>query len=281
MPEPQFILGTVSNCWSALLASSSLEEQCQRSLQAGYGYVELRQRALGSCEELVADDARPWPLPAALARLAAAFPQLGFNLAVEAPFFTTPVDAGDPYLRRCALAAVSLGGQRVLRLVDLSPAPTLLTKSELTTLGDSVAALTEALWRDGVRLALENSKQPVAALSWIVRHAAARLPEGTPAPRICWDPHNQIAQTLAVEDPVATAGELPLDSLFEFHFKQAREGVLQTDVAAGDLDWPTLVQRLAARGYQGPALHEIPTGLDIWERLERSTAYVRSLLLTD
>ena len=273
-------LGAVSNCWSALLPESSLAEQCRRAVDAGYGYVELRQRALAECEEAVAGDPRPWPVPAALADLREAFPDLGMNLALEAPFFTTPVDPEDAYFTRCIEAAKALDAATpILRFVDLSPAPALLSDEEIAVLGESVAGLAARLDAKGVGLALENSKQPVERLVALIGASLQSEPYDIPSPQICWDPHNQISQSLAVENPVLTASTLDLETLFEFHFKQAKDGALQGDVSDGDLDWRALLETLRHRGYHGPALFEIPAGPDIWERLERSTRYVSGLLL--
>lgn len=275
-----FVLGVVSNVWASLLPEGSLEAECRRAVEAGYGYVELRQRALAACEEKVEGDGRPWPLPERLAELAAAFPELGFNLAVEAPFLTSPLAVDDPYLLRCARAAKALGGTPpALRLVDVSPVSGLLAdEATLYTLAASVARLAEVLWKDGVLLVLENSKQPLAPLREVIRRAVAALPAGVPAPQLCWDPHNQIVQTLAAEDPAATARATPVEEFFEFHFKQGRDGVLQPDVAEGELDWRAILSAFHENGYQGPALYEIPPSPDIWERLDRSTAYIRGLI---
>ena len=38
---------------------------------------------------------------------------------------------------------------------------------------------------------------------------------------------------------------------------------------------------LRDRGYRGPALFEIPSGPDIWERLEAGTVYVQRLMGRD
>jgi sugar phosphate isomerase/epimerase len=273
-------LGTVSNGWGDLLPSSSLPEQCRRAAEFGYGYVELRQRALGTYEERVAGDDRPWPLPSALAGLRGEAPGLGFNLAVEAPFQTSVISPDDAYIGRCLEAAVALGGEPpVLRLVDLSPAEALLDAEGIDRLGQSVADLARRAWRMGVVLALENSKQPVRVVRALIERAAISLPEEVPIPLICWDSHNQIAQRLEIEDPVDTARTLGMEELFEFHFKQTHARELLPDVTgSGDLDWHEILEALHHRGYRGPALFELPPGPDIWERLERSTAYIQELI---
>lgn len=275
----RFWIGAVSNCWAAVLDEVGLEAQCRRGHELGFRYVELRQRALGDGEERVPGDERPWPRPDRLAALAHAVPELGFNLAVEAPFMTAPAVPGDPYLRRCAEAARAVGGQSpVLRLVDLSAAPSRLDGAPLHTLARNMAELAVELWELRVHLALENAKQPLSALQELVEQCRAALPAHVPAPRICWDAHNQVTQTLQPEDPLASARALPLEGLYEFHFKQVRGGELLGDVQDGALDWPGILRTLTDRGYSGPALFEIPPGPDIWERLERSCTYIRCLI---
>ncbi|MCC2672775.1 MAG: Xylose isomerase-like barrel [Armatimonadetes bacterium] len=273
-------LGTVSNGWAGLLASTTLAEQCRRATELGFGYVELRQGALGECEERVEGDGRAWPLPSALAGLRAQAPGLGFNLAVEAPFQTSVITPDDPYLGRCLEAAVALGGAPpVLRLVDLSPAEAVLDADGIDRLGQSIAELARRAWRLGVVLSLENCKQPVRVVRALIERAAVSLPEEVPVPTVCWDSHNQIVQRLEIEDPVDTARTIGVDELFEFHFKQSHARELLPDVTGpGDLDWHEILQALHDRGYQGPALFELPPGPDIWDRLARSTAYIQELI---
>lgn len=273
-------LGTVSNGWSDLLQESSLAEQCRRAKAFGFGYVELRQRALGDYEEMVSGDDRPWPVPSALAGLRSEAPGLEFNLAVEAPFQTAVIAPNDPYLDRCIEAAVALGGASpVLRLVDLGPVSALPDAETVEQLGQSIGRLARRLSQSGVALALENSKLPVQTVRALIERAALDLPEEVPIPRLCWDSHNQIAQRLEYENPVTTARTLGIEELFEFHFKQTHARELLPDVTGpGDLDWRDILQALHDRGYRGPALFELPAGPDIWERLERSTAYIRELI---
>lgn len=273
-------LGTVSNGWMDLLAGSSLAEQCRRAKEFGFSYVELRQRALGAAEERVGGDDRPWPVPAALLNLRQEAPGLEFNLAVEAPFQTSVISADDPYIRRCIEAAVALGGAApALRFVDLSPASALLDDAAIDRLGASIARLAIRLSGQGVALVLENCKHPVRTLRALIERAAVALPEDVPVPRICWDAHNEISQQLELESPVETARLVGVEELFEFHFKQSHLRELLPDVVGeGDIDWHAILQALHARGYRGPALFELPPGPDIWERLERSAAYIKELI---
>lgn len=274
------VLGAVSNCWGALLPGSSLEAQCRAAVERGFGYVELRQRALGACEEKVGDDPRPWPLPQRLAELRAAFPELGMNLALEAPFLADRMDPDAPYFARCAEAALALSPEQpILRFVDLTPVKAVLEHDEaIDEIAGSVADLTVRLGRRGVAVALENSLQPMASLRAVIEAASHRLPDSVPRPLICWDPVNQLQVCIRPEDPMATAAEIPFDELFMFHFKQCRERKPIGDMGEGDVDWPALLAVMARRGYSGPALFELPGGPDAWERLDSGTAAVRSWL---
>ena len=158
-------LGVVSNVWSKL-PPSTLVERCRAASEAGFEYVELRQRSLGECEETETANGLPWPRPERLSELRAAVPGLRFNLAVEAPFLTTSVSPRDPYIQRCTEAALAVGGpesfrqpEAVLRLVDISPVTSVLDHEEtIEEFGRGVEELARHLARQGVRLALENSK---------------------------------------------------------------------------------------------------------------------------
>jgi sugar phosphate isomerase/epimerase len=274
-------IGLVSNVWAALLPHTPLQTLCAAAAARAYEYVELRQGALGECEATArGPGGSALPIPSSLERLASSVPELDFNLAVEAPFLSRRVPP-DAYIARCAEAAAALGGEPpVLRLVDPTPAPALLDREEaLEELAEALAELSASVWEQArVRLALENSRQPVRPLLEVMRRARTALGDGVPAPQLCWDPANQVQQTLLVEDPLELALSLPLAELFEFHFKQIRQERPLPQVTEGDLDWSALLEPLATRGFAGPALFEIPPRDDAWDRLDRSRQFIASIL---
>ena len=97
-----------------------------------------------------------------------------------------------------------------------------------------------------------------AAISW----ASARTPPtscaGSPSPT-----------------PLGDLEALPLDMLKIVHFKQMRNGEAWPSVDEGDLDCREMRDILEAKGYQGPAIMEIPPHSDVFSNLEASFSYLR------
>jgi sugar phosphate isomerase/epimerase len=275
-------LGIVSNVWSALLEEHSIESLCSEARARGYGYVELRQRAIGSAERAPAPGQAPVPLPPRLGELARSLPELSFNLAIEVPFLT-PVEEVDEGTFVAGLeAARSLGGDPpFLRLVDVTPTQTVLEPAAFAACVGRVRELalraTGSGGAPGVRLALENSRQPLSTLLQLLDIVAAELGGRALPPLLCWDAANMLG-AITPEDPQRVVSRLRAGQLALFHFKQLKDGQLQPDVGDGEIDWRFLLAQLQEKGYRGPALFEIPPGPDAWSRLDRSRAYIQGIL---
>jgi len=271
-------LGVVSNVWATLLGTTSLEALCREAAGAGYGYVELRQGALGECEADAARTLRPQPLPDRLAALAARVPSLRYHLAVEAPFLTVgeAVDAA-PFSTAVEGAAALGGDPPLLRLVDPTRSTRLLPPDGFVGSVEKVRDLARHAGARGVRLALENTAQPLSTLRQLIEIVADELEEDFLPPLLCWDAANMLS-AITPEDPLAAAGSFGAEELGLFHFKQVNGGVTQWEVGEGDIDWRRILRALRDRGYRGAALFEIPAGDDAQERLERSREYVETLL---
>jgi sugar phosphate isomerase/epimerase len=240
--------------------------------------VELRQRALGRCEA-PREGAAPLPLAARLGELAASVPELGFNLAVEAPFTSRDAPLDEAGFDAAVAGAQALGGAPpLLRLVDVNPAEGPLAPDAFADAVRRVVALARRAGAAGVRLALENSRQPVSTLMQLIEIAGAEMSGAAPAPLLCWDAANQ-ATAIVPEDPHAFVDRLRADRLALFHFKQLREGDPQAEVDAGAIDWRRILRRLREKEYRGPALFEIPPGPAAGERLARSRRFIERLLI--
>ena len=271
-------LGVVSNVWARLLPDTPLEALCREAAHLGYGHVELRQGSLGAYEEGDTSGPPP-PRVDELAQLRERAPGLTYNLAVDCAFLSAAVSPQDTLFQTQILAAQALDTDApVLRLVDLTPAHACLNEEERAAQAEVVAGLAGAAWEQGVRLVLENSRQPLSVLLDVMARARVQLGDSVPAPQLCWDPANMLNTPLAVEDPHAAAVTLSPDDLYEFHFKQMRAQVLEKTVGDGDLDWTRLLGTLHPAGYRGPALFEIPPGEDIWDRLDESRRYIEGIL---
>lgn len=275
-------LGVVSNVWATLLPRQSLGELCARAAAEGMGYVELRQRALGECEAPGDGGGSPRPLPDRLGELARAHPTLGFNLAIEVPFLTQAAPVDETMFAAGVEAARALGGSPpLLRLVDTTPAFQPVPPDVFVGCVATVRRLARSAAARGVRLALENATQPLSTLRQLMeiveQELGNELNAGCGTPVLCWDAANALKAVVS-EPPAAALASFSVDEIGLFHFKQLRDGEVQPDVGDGELDWRRILRPLHERGYQGPALFEIPPGDDIDARLARSRAYIEALL---
>jgi hypothetical protein len=60
------------------------------------------------------------------------------------------------------------------------------------------------------------------------------------------------------------------------HFKQARDGRPHPTVDSGDLDCLQMLNVLERKGYQGPAIMEIPPHEQVFDNLSASFTYLQS-----
>jgi sugar phosphate isomerase/epimerase len=70
---------------------------------------------------------------------------------------------------------------------------------------------------------------------------------------------------------------LPLDMVKLVHFKQATSGKAHPALDAGDLDCARMVRVLSTKGYQGPAIMEIPPHAQVLDNLSASFRYFGAL----
>ena len=60
------------------------------------------------------------------------------------------------------------------------------------------------------------------------------------------------------------------------HFKQRLQGRFLDSVCDGDIDWSEQLGALAQIGFCGPALFEIESSSNVWQRLEASRRYLQT-----
>jgi len=92
---------------------------------------------------------------------------------------------------------------------------------------------------------------------------------------LCPDPTNQLRR-YPDSDPLAELEALPLDMVKIVHFKQARDRRPHPTVDTGDLDCINMLNVLEGKGYQGPAIMEIPPHQQVFDNLSASFAYLQS-----
>jgi sugar phosphate isomerase/epimerase len=207
------------------------------------------------------------------------FPGLTFDLAMAWPCLSRPADPqGEQF--QAALAGAKLVGRRMphLRVVDPSRFDAVWEQpQDLPAQALGVADLAREAARQGVIFSMENSGQPIRSMALVVRQARARLsPREGSYLGLCPDPTNQL-RSYPNSDPLAELEALPLDMIKLVHFKQATAGKAHPALDAGDLDCARMVAVLDAKGYQGPAIMEIPPHDQVLDNLSASFRYLGAL----
>ena len=266
--------GAITNSWRNLLDDRDLTSLVDEAKSKGAKHIELRQTCLGDCETGEGADWRP--VLTELSSLIGKFPDLSFDLAMALPCLTQKPDpAGEQF--QAALDAAKLVGRDTphLRVVDPNPNEgTWQNSADVSEAATSVAALAEEAARQGVIFSMENSGQPIRSMALLVEEVRSRLsPQEGSYLGLCPDPTNQLRR-FPETDPLAELDALPLDMLKIVHFKQARDGKPHPTVDTGDLDCAQMLKVLEDKGYQGPAIMEIPPDQQVLDNLAASFAFL-------
>jgi len=271
------IFGAITNSWRRQLDGQDLAVLVKEALARGARHIELRQTCLGHCES---GEGEHWrPVLSRLEALVQEFPDLSFDLAMAWPCLTRKTDPSGEQFQAALLGAKLVGGQTPhLRLVDPASFDHPWEKpADLPDEALGVADLAREAARQGIILSMENSGQPIRSMALLVREARARLTseEGRYL-GLCPDPTNQLRR-YPDSDPLAELEALPEDVIKIVHFKQARAGRAHPTVDTGDLDCARMVQILEAKGFQGPAIMEIPPDERVFEHLASSFAFLEAV----
>ncbi len=269
------IFGAITNSWRIQLENSELAGLIAQAESIGARHIELRQTCLGSCESGEGEDWRP-----SLERLeevVKAHPGLTYDLAMAWPCLTRKTDPdGDAWQAALAGAKLVGGGFPQLRIVDPSPFDAAWeSPADFPDAAWGLAGLAGEAARQGVILSVENSSQPIGSMAML----SAAIRELMPAEYrsflgLCPDPANQLRR-FPDSEPLHDLESLPLDMLKIVHFKQMKDGVAWPSVDDGDLDCRRMRDILTAKGYNGPAIMEIPPHPEVFSNLEASFAYLR------
>ena len=269
--------GAITNSWRLQLAERDLIPLVEQAQESGAHHVELRQTCLGVCE--TGEDLEWRPVISKLQALVDDFPDLDFDLAMALPCLTQRVDPmGEQF--QAALEAAKVVGRNHphLRLVDPArSAGTWEAPGDLPEEALGMAGLAREGARQGVVISIENSGQPIRSMALLVRQVQSSLSaEESAFLGLCPDPTNQLGR-FPGSDPLAELDELPVDMIKIIHFKQARDGSPHPSVDTGDLDCEKMVRVLERKGFQGPAIMEIPPHQQVFENLSASFEYLGGL----
>ena len=270
------LFGAITNSWRQQLAQRDLSDLIEEAQDRGSAHVELRQTCLGDYETGEGSDWRP--VLSKLQTLVERFPRLTFDLAMALPCLTQKIDPKGGLFQAALEGAKLVGGDTPhLRTVDSSCFDSSWEKPEdLPEAALGLVELTREAAAQGVILSMENSGQPLRSMHLLVDQVRARLSEEEGRfLGLCPDPTNQLRRYPG-SDPVAELDSLPLDMIKIVHFKQARAGQPHPVVDTGDLDCISLLKVLERKGYQGPAIMEIPPDEGVFDNLAASFTFLKT-----
>jgi len=268
------LFGAITNSWRNQLMEQDLAELIAEAEARGSRHIELRQTCLGNCENGQGEDWRP--NLEGLQAIADRFTGLNFDLAMALPCLSQDVDPKGEQFQ------MALGGARIvgrenphLRLVDPSPSESQWESPEdIPAQALNLANLAREAASQGVILSLENSGQTIGSMAILMEECRKQLTgEEAGFLGLCPDPTNQLLR-FPDSDPLADLDALSLDMLKIVHFKQARGGDPYPSVDTGDLDCGEMLRLLEAKGYQGPAIMEIPPHPDVFDNLAASYEFL-------
>ena len=268
------IFGAITNSWRMQLESEELLTLVGQAAVKGARHIELRQTCLGACESGEGEDWRP--TMEGLEAVVSTYPGLTFDLAMAWPCLTRETDPqGEAWQAALAGARLVGGDAPQLRIVDPSAfdAPW-ESPSDIPEAAWGLVGLAAEAARQGVILSMENSGQPIGSMVMLVEVVRERMPaEYRQFLGLCPDPTNHLRR-FPDSEPLQDLDALPLDMLKIVHFKQMRGGNAIPTVDDGALDCREMRDILAAKGYTGAAIMEIPPHADVFDNLEASFAYL-------
>ena len=269
------IFGAITNSWRLQLESRDLVDLVGEAEANGARHIELRQTCLGNCESGEGDDWRP--SLEGLEAVTRSYPGLTYDLAMAWPCLTKETDPqGEAWQAALAGARLVGGHSPQLRIVDPSAfGAAWELPPDIPDAAWGLAGLATEAARQGVILSMENSGQPIGSMAMLVEAVRERMPsEYREFLGLCPDPTNQLRR-FPDSEPLRDLEALPLDMVKIVHFKQMRGGEAWPSVDDGDLDCRRMRDILTAKGYDGPAIMEIPPHSEVFPNLEASFAYLR------
>ncbi len=269
------IFGAITNSWRLQLESAELIDLVGQAEASGARHIELRQTCLGKCESGDGDGWRP--SLEGLEAVIRAWPNLTYDLAMAWPCLTRETDPqGEAWQAALAGAKLVGGDSPQLRIVDPSAFDAAwYSPADIPEAAWGLAGLATEAARQGVILSMENSGQPIGSMAMLVEAVREWMPsEYRNFLGLCPDPTNQLRR-FPESEPLQDLEALSLDMLKIVHFKQMRGGAAWPSVDDGDLDCREMLDILTAKGYDGPAIMEIPPHSEVFPNLRASFAYLQ------
>jgi len=238
----------------------TLQDIVEFAKENGLEAIELRQ---GCVEDYDGE---------ALRQIAQRYEKIHFTYAIK----NNCLDEKDEQKVREAIQLVaSFSGEPVLRLVAdggiIKNEKRRYTSEEKTEIVNKLKTYVGIASGRGVMLALENAREPMEDIEYLVGQV------GSPLMGVTFDPGNLTSIAITKEDPLQALEVIKVSEIKLVHLKQTINGEPQTRITQGDIDIKKLIDRLYDMGYEGIICLEPRPAKGCRDGLKSSIEYMNDL----
>jgi len=171
--------------------------------------------------------------------------------------------------------AASLSREPILRLVAdgeiIKNEKRRYAFEEKTKIVNKLKKYTDMATRRGVMLGLENAREPMEDIKYLIDQV------GSPLLGVTFDPGNLTSIAIEREDPLKALDFLEVSEIKLVHLKQTINGEPQTYISQGDINIKELLGRLNSMGYEGILCLEPRAAKGCREAIRSSIEYMNRL----
>jgi len=208
----------------------------------------------------------------ALHQLAKLYGKIHFTYAIK----NNCLDERDEEKVRSAIVlSASLSDEPILRLVAdgeiIKNEKRRYSSKEKGEIADKLKIYADVARRRGVMLGLENAREPMEDIKYIIDQVSS------PSVGITFDPGNLTSIAIVREDPLKALESLRVSEIKLVHLKQTINGEAQTHISDGDINIKELLDRLNSMGYKGIICLEPKSAKGCRDGLKSSIEYMNEL----
>ena len=213
---------------------ATLQDIVDFAKENGFGAIELRE---GCVEDYDGE---------ALRQLMQRYKNIHFIYAIKNNCLD---ERNEDKVKGAIHLSASLSGEPILRLVAdggiIKSEKRRYTSEEKDRIVNKLKIYADIASRHGVMLGLENAREPMEDIKYLIDQVGSTLMGVT------FDPGNLTSIAIEKEDPLKALESLRVSEIKLVHLKQTINGEPQTHITQGDIDIKKLLDRLNGMGYEG------------------------------